>query len=136
MQGFELAAQRAVFDTLDGALGCQVHDSVDFLPEGVPATGFPYCVIGHDTARAWDADDLLGAQVTVTLHFWSRADRFRLVKELMGEAYGLLHRAAPVVAGFRVIDCLWEFGETLTDPDGKTKHGVQRYRLTIQEATA
>lgn len=132
---FNTTAQELVFAKLNGVLtGCQVFDTAPFLPEGAPATTFPYCVIGNDTSTAWDRDDTRGAEITITLHFWSRANGFKQVKALMDQAYGLLHRAVLTKAGYNVVDCLFDFGDAINDPDGQTKHGVQRYRITIEEA--
>ena len=131
---FTTAAQEMIFAALNGNLtGCAVFDSPPFLPEGAPASTFPYCVIGNDTARAWDTDDVRGANITLTLHFWSRGQGFKQVKVLMDQAYGLLNRVVLAKAGYSIIDCLFEFSDTISDPDSMTKHGVQRYRLTIQE---
>ena len=132
---FTTTAQELAFSALDGKLtSCTVFDTAPFLPEGAPSTSFPYCVIGNDTTEPWDTDDTLGTQISLTLHFWSRAKGMKQVKALMDQAYGLLHRAALTKTGYSVIDCLFEFGEAMNDPDGQTKHGVQRYRLTIREA--
>lgn len=132
---FTTAAQEIVFAALDGNLtGCTVLDTAPFLPEGAPSTTFPYCVIGEDTLAPWDQDDARGANTTVTLHFWSRAEGNKQVKALMDEAYALLNRASLAATGYAVVDCLFEFGSVVPDPDGATKHGVQRYRLTLQEA--
>lgn len=131
---FNTAAQELVFTAINGNLtGCTVFDTAPFLPEGAPSTTFPYCVIGNDTSRAWDTDGKRGAEITLTLHFWSRAQGFKQVKALMDQAYGLLHRAVLTKAGYSITDCLFEFADAVDDPDGVTKHGVQRYRLTIQE---
>lgn len=132
---FNTIAQQLVFTALNGNLtSCTVFDSPPFLPEGAPATTFPYCVIGNDTVSAWDTDDTRGANITLTLHFWSRAEGFKQVKTLMDQAYGLLNRAALSASGYSITDCLFEFSDTMSDPDGVTKHGIQRYRLTIHEA--
>ncbi len=132
---FNTAAQELVFTALSGNLtGCAVFDTPPFLPEAAPATTFPYCVIGNDTNRAWDTDDSRGAEVTLTLHFWSRAQGFKQCKALMDQAYGLLNRTAMTKTGYTIVDTLFEFSDVMDDPDGMTKHGVQRYRLTIQGA--
>jgi hypothetical protein len=52
----------------------------------------------------------------------------------MDEAADILDRAALTAAGYTRIDCLGDFSEAMSDPDGVTKHGVQRYRMTIMEA--
>lgn len=135
MSGFENAAQQIVFNALDGALSCDVYDDVPFLPEGAPHDAFPYVVIGNDTARAWDTDDTLGADTTLTLHVWSRAPGFKECKTIMGQIYDLLNRADLTGAGHRVVDCLFDFSETMLDGDGETRHGVARYRMII-EATS
>jgi len=56
------------------------------------------------------------------------------VKEIMGEVYAALHRASLSISGYNVVDCLWEFGNAVTEADMKTRHGTQRYRITLQEA--
>jgi len=132
---FTTTAQELVFVALDGKLtSCTVFDTAPFLPEGAQSTSFPYCVIGNDTTEPWDTDDTRGTEISLTLHFWSRAKGMKQVKALMDQAYGLLHRASLAKTGYSIIDCLFEFGEAMNDPDGQTKHGVQRYRLTIREA--
>lgn len=133
MPDFLTAAQEAIFFELDGAVSCPVYDDAPYLPEGAPRNGFPYIVIGDDTGAPWDTDDTLGINVTVTIHFWSRASGMKEVKSLMGEAYDLLNRSKLAGSGVNVVDCLYEFGSATVDPDGRTRHGVQRYRLTLQE---
>lgn len=131
---FEIAAQSIVFAALSAALTCPVHDATPGLPEGQPDNAFPYAVVGDDTLVAWDTDDSLGASVTVTIHFWSRKAGRKEIKTLMGLAYTALNRVRPTITGFRVVDCLWEFATTPpVEADGKTRHGVQRFRLTLQK---
>lgn len=129
---FETVAQQIVFTALNGEISAAVYDDVPSLPSGQPSANFPYVVIGNDTFRAWDTDDTLGAEITLTLHIWSRAAGFKEAKAIMGEIYAILHRAQITKDDYSVTDCLCEFSDTMDDPDGKTKHGVVRYRLTIQ----
>lgn len=131
---FETAAQQIVFTALNGQISATVYDDVPILPNGQPLANFPYVVIGNDTFRAWDTDDTLGADITLTLHVWSRAGGFKQTKAIIGEIYAILHRAQITASGYSVTDCLCEFSDTMTDPDGETRHGVVRYRLTMQEA--
>jgi hypothetical protein len=133
MSDFLTAAQEAIFDEINGAIDADVFDDVPFLPEGKPDEDFPYVVIGNDTAAPFDTDDIVGANITVTLHFWSRSSGMKEVKALMGDVYDLLNRSKLAASSAVVVDCLYEFGETMVDPDGRTRHGVQRYRLTMQE---
>ena len=130
---FELVAQQAIYDALNGNVGATVYDHVPQLPSGQPAANFPYVVIGNDTFLAWDTDDQLGADITITLHIWSRAKGMEEAKTIAGAIYGVLHRADLLIAGYTTIDCLCEFSEFMNDPDNLTRHGVVRYRLTLQK---
>lgn len=127
---FETAAQQAVYAALNGSISASVYDYAPDLPEGMPDENFPYVVIGDDTLAPWDADDMLGSEVTLTLHFWSRYDGWKEAKAIMGEAYDILHRGSLSAAGYRTVDCLWEFSTTVPEAS-EYRHGVQRYRLTL-----
>lgn len=131
---FETAAQQIVFTALNGNLSAPVYDDVAVLPDGQPRSGFPYVMIGNDTNRPFDTDDTVGASATVTIHVWSKSPGFKECKAILGEIFALLNRAALTKAGFNVVDCLWDYSDTSIDPDGETRHGVTRYRLTIQES--
>lgn len=130
---YEAVAQQIIFSALNGNLSCPVYDDVAVLPDGQPVSGFPYAVIGHDTLAPFDTDDKTGASATVTIHVWSRAAGFKECKGIMGEIYARLHRAVLTKTGVTVVDSLWEFSDAFIDVDGETRHGVTRYRLTIQE---
>lgn len=133
MSGFGLITQAAIFAALNGQIGAPVRDDPTPLPAGQPDSGFPYVVIGNDTERPWDHDGRRGAAVTVTLHIWSRKPSFVEAKTIAAAIYGRLHRKAIAASGAQVVDCLHEFSDFARDEDGKTRHGVVRYRLTLQE---
>lgn len=130
---FETVAQEIVFDALNGNISAGVYDDVPYLPEGMPRQNFPYVVIGDDSLAPWDTDDTLGKEVTLVLHVWSRTAGFKETKAIMGEIYDILNRSSLSKAGYNVVDCLCEFSEALRDPDGETRHGVMRFKLTIQK---
>lgn len=133
MSGFGLVAQKAIFAALNGNVGCPVRDDPFPLPTGQPDSGFPYVVIGNDTERPWDHDGKVGGDLTVTLHIWSRKPTFEEAKTIAAAIYSRLHRKPISASGARVVDCLHEFSDFARDEDGKTRHGVVRYRLTLQE---
>lgn len=133
MSGFGWIAQTAIFAALNGQVGAGVKDDPGPLPTGRPDTDFPYVVIGNDTERPWDSDERVGADVTVTLHVWSRKPSYAEVKAIARAIYGKLHRKPIAASGARVVDCLHEFSDFARDEDGKTRHGVVRYRLKLQE---
>jgi len=130
---FELVAQEIVYTALDGHISANVYDDAPFLPEGMPVADFPYVVVGNDTMAPFDDDSNVGANITITLHIWSRYQGFKETKRIMGEVREILNRATLSKVGYCVIDSLQEFSDASIDPDGKTRHGVMRFRLTIQE---
>lgn len=123
--------QVAVFGRLSGdaelvtTLGAAVYDHV-------PASAaFPYVVIGDVTEAPRDTMGVTGRDSTLTVHTWSQAAGSRQVKQIQSRIDALLDRWQPAVAGWKTTHMLHEFLETLRDPDGVTRHGVQRYRVHV-----
>jgi hypothetical protein len=118
------AIQSAVFARLS-ALSTPVFDHV---PQ---KTEYPYIVIGDDTSIPWDTDTSVGTETTCTIHVWSRQRGRKEVKGIMDAIYTRMNRAEFAVNGGQLIECIYEFAETFLDPDGLTRHGVIRFRLTV-----
>lgn len=133
MSGFESDIQEEIYSILNDGLEHPVYDEVPDLPEGQPDANFPYVVIGDDTAVPFDTDDQQGAEATLTIHVWSRYHGRKEAKDILGEIYRLLNRAKLSIVGYNTVDVLWEFSETFTETDNATRHGVSRYRITLQE---
>lgn len=123
----DLQIQKAVFDVLQSALSVPVFDHT---PQNSP---YPYVVIGDDTSVPWDTDDSLGTEATVTVHVWSRYRGRAEVKELLEHIYDALHRQDIAIAGVDVIESIAEFQQTIVESDGLTRHGIIRFRLTVDE---
>ena len=132
MAGFEADIQAKIFSILDAGLSYPVYDDAPALPEGMPSDKFPYVVIGDDTAAPFDNDSHVGVNATLTIHVWSRYRGRKEVKDIQGEIYDLLNRATMTIATYTVVDALFEFSQSFVEPDGATRHGVQRFRITIQ----
>jgi len=130
---FRSAARKVIYDTLSAGLSEDVFDHVPFEPEGSPDNAFPYVVIGEAEAVPWDNDTTIGAEVLATVHVWSRYKGRKEVDGVLDTIYGLLHRASLSETGYKFVDALFEFSDVMTLEDGQTRHGVIRFRLTIQE---
>ena len=122
-----------------GAVTLELFDHIPFQPEGrrdggTFAENMPCIQVGDNEVTPWDTDDTRGAYVTATLHVWSRYKGRKQVDAILDTLYGLLHRATLARAGYKISDCLFEFSDVFTEPDGQVRHGVIRFRLTIQEA--
>jgi len=120
--------QRAVFARLTDQLTVPVHDEV---PQGATT---PYITIGEDGIESWDTDDSLGLETDVTIHVWSTYAGRKEVKDIMAQIYAALHRHELAVDGMHTVDCICEYQDNFLDPDGVTRHGVIRFRLTTEAA--
>jgi hypothetical protein len=89
--------------------------------------------VGDDTTLDWDTDTSLGKEATITIHTWSRYRGRTELKQIQGLVYNALHLVNLNVVGYDTVQCLSEFSETFLDPDGLTRHGVQRFRLIIDK---
>lgn len=113
--------------------GSAVYDHVPQAVDSGDSARFPYVVVGDDTAVEWDTDTELGADSTVTIHSYSTYRGLKQTKEIQGAIYDALHRAALAVTGYDTVDCLWEMSQSFLEPDGLVRHGVQRFRVVVQD---
>lgn len=143
----ELEIQKAVYGALiaDAGLamvlaGNMEDDELPAVYDHVPQAKdsgsdmlFPYVVIGDDTALDWDTDTSVGKEATITIHSWSRYRGRLEIKQIQGEIYRVLHLSNLMIEGYDLVLCFSEYSECLLDPDGLTRHGVQRFRLIIDK---
>jgi len=134
----ELEIQKAIYAALstDSPLNAVVKGVYDHVPQPSDSgkeNDFPYVTIGDDTAIDWDTDTSVGKEATITIHSWSRYRGRQEVKQIQGLIYDRLHLSQISVTGYDTVQCLSEFSESMVDPDGLTRHGVQRFRLIIDK---
>ncbi len=102
----------------------------DIVPED---TLYPYGCMGDDTESDNGTKDLAehgdGWQITWVAHFWSQYDGRKEVRALMKAARDALHEAPLLLTSNQVVSIRLDFQNVLTEPDGKTQHGVQRYKI-------
>jgi hypothetical protein len=121
--------QQAIFEELS-ELDYPVYDHVPQV------SAFPYIVIGDDTSIAFDTDESVGSESTLTIHVWSQYRGKMQVKEILQEIYDKLNRADIAVSGCHLVECVAEFQETYLESDGLTRHGVIRFRLIVEDINA
>jgi hypothetical protein len=143
----ELEIQKAIYNELisDSALSSllaknvnnsslpAIYDSVPQVKDSGSDKPFPYITMGDDTLLDWDTDTSNGKEATITIHVWSRYRGKTETKTIQGAIYDVLHLSKINVSGYDTVQCLSEFSETFLDPDGLTRHGVQRFRLIIDK---
>jgi len=142
----EFDRQAAVFTRLDGtaALTNQLAAHAyaagkkaiyDYAPQADDAgstVAFPYVALGDETDVQWDTDDSVGREATLTIHTLSRYRGKKEAHNIMGAIKTALHQHALAVSGQVTVLCYWEFSEIFTEPDGITRHGVQRFRIITE----
>lgn len=130
---FETAVQTAIYQALSGnaALAALVTGVYDNVPQG---TAFPYVSIGQDVHNEWDTDTTQGSDCSITIHVWSRKRGRKEVKAIQAAIYDVLHRADLTQSGYKIDNLMWENSQSFMDADGKTRHGVQTFRMQIETA--
>ena len=127
----QFALQTAIYSTLSNdntltsTLGAGVYD--DVLEGGT----FPYVELGNETALDYSTKNVVGSEYTITLHIWSQYAGSKETKDIMDRIHDLLHDSNITVTGFNLINLRFEFSDIMRDPDGKTRHGVMRFRAII-----
>ena len=127
------ALLQAIFSTLNGATindasGTAIKGVFDDVPEN---TGYPYIVIGEETAVNIDTKDKDAHEHTLTIHVWSQYRGRKEIKNIMSSVYTLLHNASITVSGASLVNIRHEFENTLTEADGITRHGIIRFRAVV-----
>jgi hypothetical protein len=124
---FEL--QKAVYTALTAAVAPVVV--YDDTPDNV---ALPYVQIGEFEEVPWDTDTTIGRETLFVVHTWSRYDGMKDLKDLMDTVKAALHNQNLTVTGEYFVLCFVEDSRSMVDPDGRTRHGVQRFRV-ITEGT-
>lgn len=118
--------QVAIHDALVTALG--TVPVLDHVPQG---TAMPYVVVGEMSMIPFDTCSTTGDELMVTIHTWSSYRGRKETRDLQATIYGALHRSSlDGLAG--LIDCEIDMAQDFLDPDGLTRHGVQRVRIQIE----
>lgn len=122
----------ATFDTGSQVIPA-VYDQVPQVDDPAAQVDFPYVVLQDWTSQANDTDTETGFDLTLTIHTWSRQSGFFECQRIMEQVYNALHRHDDLtVPDWGVSGMQQEFSDMMRDPDGLTRHGVQRFRIFIE----
>lgn len=132
--GSALNLQKMIYSALtgDAQLSAVVVGVFDYVPE---ADNMPYIQIGDDTLKDWNTMDFNGKQAACTIHCWSRLEGRSECKTIQGHVQRILSTGQLSLLNAVLVLFQLEFETTITDPDGVTQHGVQRFRAFIQEGS-
>lgn len=103
-----------------------------YVPQNFDDTQ-PYVTI-HDIEFAPDdTDNTNGFDCTVTVHTWVEEETTAKTGAIQERIYALLHKNDTMpLDDYSVTGIDQDFSTILRDPDGKTRHGVQRFRVTFE----
>lgn len=134
MSQHSFSLQSVVYSALssDSALSAIINGVYDDVPEG---TGFPYVVIGEDTATNIGTNTVDALEHTLTLHVWSQYRGRKEAKQIMSRIYEILHNADLSATDAVLVNLRQEFETTLVEADGLTRHGVMRFRAVMFDLT-
>lgn len=128
-----LDVQAAIYAALaaDATLAALVSGVYDNVPKNVV---FPYVAIGDGTSVPFDTCSTLGDDQTIDIHTWTQAETARGrrdVKQIQEAIYDVLHWQDLAGLG-GLVSIEQEMAQDFIDPDGLTRHGVQRFRVMIE----
>jgi Protein of unknown function (DUF3168) len=118
--------QTALFAALGPAL-----DPVPVLDQAGPNQVFPYVTLGEFIGGQFDTLGEQAADLEITVHVWSRQAGMKELQQLMARCKDAIDRRPLPASGFQWVDTIWEYAQTLREPDGVTRHGVLRFRIPI-----
>ena len=123
--------QTAIYDALTPALA-----PAPVVDQAGPNQVFPYATIGEFVAGHNDTLGERAIDLDVTVHLWSREQGMQECQLLMKKAINALDRKALPATGFQWVTTIWQFGQTLRESDGVTRHGILRFQVMTFEPPA
>lgn len=124
-----------VWDALDGNIaGLTLFDYVSGEDKGSPAANMPYGVLEGGDGTPFDNDTKKGLYLDMIFNVLSDQRGRTEVDGILDDAYALLHfQNLTAAAGYKIVDCKVRQTQVFVLEDGKTRHGIMRFRVTIQE---
>lgn len=130
----KLQAQASLTDLLvdvDGSLG--VYDAVPQAAKSESTAVYPFVTIGDDDNDSWDTDNTDGYESDIRVHTWSRHRGRIEAKRIQAEVHTALHHANLFIIGGDAVLIHFVTSNVDSDPDGRTRHGVQTFRLLSEK---
>lgn len=128
--------QTLLYDTLtnDSSLSAVVTGVFDTVPDEQPT---PFITIGDISSLDYSTHGIPGQEHTVTIHVWDEGESRLVSKQIAGIVIGALHDKDLTFTGspvhHRLLNIRWEFTDVFKDPDGRTWHGVVRFRVVTDQ---
>lgn len=122
--------QQALYKQLseDTPLKTKVKGIYDYVDEDTP---FPYVTIGDPTVSPFATKSSHGEEVSVVLHCFSKYKGKREAFEILNLIVQAITKKDLEIEGFTFFRLELEGMNVITDIDGKTKHGIARFKVWV-----
>lgn len=114
---------------VQGFVGSSPARVYDHVPQNTD--DLPYITIGDTTVIDASTKTEDGNEQTLTLHCWSRYQGHKEVWQMIEALNDALDDIALTVSGNTPVFIFSEFADAFLDGDGRTYHGVVRFRMMI-----
>jgi hypothetical protein len=119
-------AALAASTPISGLVGARVFDAP---PRNA---AFPYVTLGETSAADWSTSTEEGTEHRLTLHAWSRAGGKAECWSILDALRDALHDAMLSPEGEALGNLRFERAAVSIDSDGRTWHGVARFRAVTE----
>ncbi|MCP4491107.1 MAG: DUF3168 domain-containing protein [Gammaproteobacteria bacterium] len=117
-----------IFNRLESVLTVPVGDHIP--QDG----GYPYVQVNPLNLTNDDTVEDRGFSATIDVIAWSRYKGSQQIAEMMGDIYTALHRYdLDDSANYCIVGIHQEFSKIITESDGLTRQGIQRFKLFFEE---
>ena len=133
MSEASLAAQRVAVTYMRArAALTALVPSANFMDRNERPERFPCVLVGEAQTVEDEADCIVGSEVFLTIHVWTRENGFTACKSIAGEIRRALRGVSEIQDGFA---CDFQFDDTtfLRDPGGELSHGVVRFAVLTED---
>lgn len=112
-------------EALQGKVSDRIYDDVP------PNTQYPYVFFGDMEVEPDDTDDSEDNLIQWTLHVYSQYEGNKECYEIVDILDDIVRRSGFESEG--LVNIERTFRDTVPDGDGKTRHGIARYRVRIEK---
>jgi hypothetical protein len=125
--------QKAAYQALKADAALTTLLGSEWLHDDVPQqASFPYVVLEQMRVNDWSTGTERGSEHILMLHVWSRYDGKREACEIADAIREALDDAELTLDDNRLINLMHQYSDLRRDTDGRTYHGVMRFRAVTE----
>lgn len=94
---------------------------------------YPYVVLYDAGFDNTDNSEGVRYDGTLNLHTWSDSRDLSTIGNIQKAIFNALHNKDISISDYGLVELHQEFTTILRDPDGITMHGVQRFRIMLED---